>query len=406
MIAALTRFFRRLKGTNVSDFTYDKMTPELRAYLDHPSCPRSQWITEEGKHVQTKESKAEQANWEEEHEALKAKIASGEIDAYDRARRIWMCRDETQSGEPRVETSPSGKYRLVVTGHSTGKDTWNYTKARVYEGDRLIETVCRNYNNFPATWLEGHTNKDYLICGEDYQGQTVIELSTGKRVDYTPKGAEEGFGFCWMDHHPNPSGTLLAVEGCYWACPYETLIVDFANPMSPPYLILGRVDDGDHFGGWADDETCRFETEHEYVNLPGHYLHDKINDHLTHEESMEVEAECKRRGLDYDEEEYLVEREGATLWTKPSDIEILTNWLKESAPHWQDHNKGEVPDDFNDQLALLSIRCGGYEAVLGALSEEARPLYIHAAADSYRGLSARREGIPAEWLQALKGEGE
>lgn len=130
--------------------------------------------------------------------------------------------------------SPSGAYKLVVTPCETGKGHWNYTEGLVYRkgDDEPIERVCRNYSSFPFAWVENHVNGHaYLICGEDYQGQTVIELDTGKRRDELSEGTEDGHGFCWADYEYESSMGILTVAGCIWACPYEYRFFDFSNPM-------------------------------------------------------------------------------------------------------------------------------------------------------------------------------
>jgi len=142
--------------------------------------------------------------------------------------------DKNRDPEARKEeTSPSGRYRLVIDSYGTKKGCWNYSRGRVYEGDKLIEDVMRNYSQFPFAWMEDHPNgHSYLICGADYQGQTFIELDTGKRKDFLPEAAAEGHGFCWVSHEVLDDGVTLLVEGCIWAGPYEYRLYDVSNPMN------------------------------------------------------------------------------------------------------------------------------------------------------------------------------
>lgn len=131
--------------------------------------------------------------------------------------------------------SPSGKYTLTIQSFKTGKGTWNFTQGIVYKtGDKKpIATVKRNYSRFPHLFVEGHQNgHDYLICGEDYQGQTVIELDTGERRNNMSFGAHLGGGFCWSSYKFDTQSKLLVVCGCHWACPYEYRFFDFADPMN------------------------------------------------------------------------------------------------------------------------------------------------------------------------------
>lgn len=275
-----------------TDYRYPNMTKALQTYLDlRGQHPGYKYAENRGK--PTPESEAAVDAWRAEVETAKQALPEGEPQAYYQAHKVWLCRDETATGsEPKVKVSPSGKYRLVVTQHTTGKGTWNYSKGRVYAGEKLIAEVCRNYGSFPFAWVEGHPQGgDYLVGGEDYQGQTVIDLVTGNRVDHLPQSAAQGMGFCWASIHPNADGTLLAVCGCYWGGSYETIIVDFSTPMSPPWPILAR-DEEDAFDGWTSLDSCKIGTRREVVNLPGHPLYGKTEIDCTLEDLGEVERYC------------------------------------------------------------------------------------------------------------------
>lgn len=290
----------------MSDFVYENMTPELMAYLGHNDRPLYLYPrSEDGKTISgtpTPESQAAVDAWQAEHNALKAKCGEGEPHAYYQAHKVWLCREETQVEGSSVEhLSPSGKYRLVVTKHGTGPGTWDYSKGRVYAGDKLITTVCRNYGAFPFAWVEGHPKGSFLLAGEDYQGQTVIDLVAGERKDFLPKEAADGAGFCWAKYTPNSDGMLLAVEGCYWACPYEVRIVDFSDPMNPPWPILHRDEDNDTFGGWTGLVSCTMGMEFEVVDLPGHALDGKKQHELSPEDWADIDRVVAERNLTGDD---------------------------------------------------------------------------------------------------------
>lgn len=137
--------------------------------------------------------------------------------------------------------SPSRKYKLETSNYRTEEGRGDISLGKVYSSDNeLLFEVKRNYSAFPYCFIEGHPNgNDYMVCGEDYQGQTVLELNSGKRVDYLPKGKKEGVGFCWANVIPSQEKDVLAVEGCYWGSPYEQWFVDFSEPMKLPFLVLG-----------------------------------------------------------------------------------------------------------------------------------------------------------------------
>lgn len=168
-------------------------------------------------------------------EALEA-IPEEVKDAYwDLRKASYFVAENANTDARKEHLSPSGKYKLVVTPYATSPGSWSYSQGLVYAigSDAPIAEVQRNYGAFPYLFVEGHKNgHDYLVCGADYQGQTVIELDTGKRRDFLPEDAKKGFGFCWVQYRYEPSVAMLIVDGCIWAAPYEYRFYDFADPMS------------------------------------------------------------------------------------------------------------------------------------------------------------------------------
>ena len=147
--------------------------------------------------------------------------------------------------------SPDGTYKLIVTSYNTEEGCWNYSRGEVYRvaDGKLIADVKRNYSQFPFTWIMNHPNgHKYLVCGADYQGQTVIELDTKKRKNHLSEGAKKGFGFCWVQHRFDPISQILTVCGCVWACPYEYKFFDFSDPMGNGWPCIEIVED------WAEDD--------------------------------------------------------------------------------------------------------------------------------------------------------
>jgi hypothetical protein len=97
-------------------------------------------------------------------------------------------------------------------------------------GPGPLATVCRNFGLFPFAWVEGHA------------GTGRVRTSVDARRDHRPPEPARGTAFCWAAVHPSPDGTRLAVEGCVWACPYELVLYDFSDPMSPdPPRVLKNL---------------------------------------------------------------------------------------------------------------------------------------------------------------------
>lgn len=189
----------------------------------------------------------------------------------EKRRDVALAFAQMQGESPEVHVSPSGRYRLETATYTAGQQTGAFSLGCVYStaDGGMIAEVLRNFIRFPFSWCEGHpSGHDYLICGEDYQGQTVIELDTGNRVDFVPDAAERGFGFCWAAHFPSPDGKRLFVDGCYWAAPYELVLYDFTSPLELPYRELRRwpvckVE------GFQPDGSFRFEYAEEVRRSDG-----------------------------------------------------------------------------------------------------------------------------------------
>jgi hypothetical protein len=169
------------------------------------------------------------------------------VDAYFVPENLVAASEETH-------LSPSRRYRLVVQDFKTKPGAGDFSRGLVSAGDRQIAEVRRNYGIFHFGWAESHANgHDYLLCGEDYQGQTVIELDTGKRVDYIPQSAEKGIAFCCAAYYPAPDSRLVVVDGCYWARPYELVVSRFDDPMTLPWPQVERIDFTGEVVGWSDE---------------------------------------------------------------------------------------------------------------------------------------------------------
>lgn len=145
--------------------------------------------------------------------------------------------------------STSGKYEIEITSYKT--DGFGGTRAAIYqkEGDgwrQLPFDVMRNYGHFPFLFIEGHaTGHDLLVCGEDYQCSTVLELDTGRRRDFVPFEEVFGWGFCWGSYEYDAASQLLIVDGCIWACPWEYRFYDFSDPMEKGWPQLQVLENGE-----------------------------------------------------------------------------------------------------------------------------------------------------------------
>lgn len=178
---------------------------------------------------------------------------------------------------PKEYKSPSGRYTLRVSSYGTKPGSWDYTRGEVFAADgQKVADVKRNYSSFPFLFMEDHVDgHDYLVCGEDYQGQTFCQLDTGAVKPLIPDDAFEGFGFCWASYELMSDGRTLLVNGCYWACPYEFRLYDVSDPMNGwPLLEVEKEGEKNYHASFDDykaklvlDEEGRFVwTQGEWVN--------------------------------------------------------------------------------------------------------------------------------------------
>jgi hypothetical protein len=190
----------------------------------------------------------------------------------------------------KVDISPSGKFRIEINRYFTLPNSWQYSRGivtNIANNGQVVADIKRNYGQFWHTWLQHPNGNEYLLCGEDYQGYSVLNLNTGNYQAYFPEAGYKGSGFCWAAVYPSPDSLVLAVAGCYWACPYDLVLFDFRSPEVLPYPELERFDALDGFDGWKDNDTVVLIRE---VPI-------RKSDGVTYESLSEQE----QQGLDNDE---------------------------------------------------------------------------------------------------------
>ena len=158
-------------------------------------------------------------------------------------------------------SSPSGRYRLETWCYEQPDTRWAYSRGVVTEiaNGRVVADIKRNFGHFWHAWIRKADGREYLLCGEDYQGYSIIEPATGGNCVEFGNDGYEGRGFCWASVQPSPDGNVLVVEGCYWACPYELVFFDFTDPSVLPLPELFRVLDDNMPGEWVGNDEYRYK---------------------------------------------------------------------------------------------------------------------------------------------------
>lgn len=176
------------------------------------------------------------------------------------------------AGSSKVAVSSSGHYELEVLSYATRPTCWDYSRGivrRLSDG-KIIADIKRNYCHFWYTWVKHANGNEYFLCGEDYQGYSVVNLTEETCSTYFPDKGYKGAGFCWTAVYPSPDGLILAVDGCYWACPYEIVFFDFADPAKLPFPEIERFDGiTDPVIGWVDNDTFAYTVSYDVRKTDG-----------------------------------------------------------------------------------------------------------------------------------------
>lgn len=280
--------------------------------------------------------------------ALKA-LPVALTEAYSAYSKDRMYDPENANGSTE-HLSPSGRYKLVVTNFTTGPGTWNVTEGKVFrvDSDTPIASIRRNYSAFPYLFIEQHANgHDYLIGGENYQGQTIIELDTGVKRGLLPEEAKQGHGFCWGGYTYDPTTQLLLVDGCFWACPYEYRFYDFSDPVNKGWPQLELVPQDEETGDGcldADRKKPTFEQDGTIVWYQTKYgkpgdeddYEDEDDDGNKREQRIVATRTFKREGLKLTE---------ISFWVSDAEQEYRTQQAEACRKYeeWHDNYKKTDP---------------------------------------------------------------
>ncbi len=199
----------------------------------------------------------------------------------------------------KIAVSPSGHYELERCSYVTGPKSWNYSRGivRRVSDHKVIADVKRNFGHFWYAWVEHANGDEYLLCGEDYQGYSVINLTKETCQVFFPEGGYKGFGFCWTAVYPSPDGLVLAVDGCYWASPYEIVFFDFSDPGNLPLPEIERCQDvTDPVIGWVDNNRFAFTISYDVRKSDGTKYQDLLEEEqdLLDEDPLQVEEVTER----------------------------------------------------------------------------------------------------------------
>lgn len=283
--------------------------------------------------------------------AAQEKVPPDEWKQYLRhERRKFFTPQNAQHDKTKKFPSPSGRYVLETCPYKTSDGCWNYTRGSIrMDNGALLLNVYRNYSHFWHAWVEHANGREYLFCGEDYQGLTMIDLQQVEdhfrrvgggisddvdvpgRWDFLPNSAKQGFGWCTVDMYPSPDGTIIVAEGCFWGAPYDLRFYDFSEPEKGlPLPLIDSVDAEERIQGWVDNDTFVFTREIE--------------------DDDEEDRVVEELGLSDDEWDELYQKDPERL-----GYQLITyKWKREEVPLVQELR--EALDQHNEQWLDLSNR--------------------------------------------------
>lgn len=157
-------------------------------------------------------------------------------------------------------------------------------------GGRVVYTWDNINDDGEFYQLIPHANGNhYLVFREDLYGCSVLEVETGRTMHYIPEkswpldGRQGEEIFIWTNVAYDAATNLLAVSGCFWACPNGTLLLDFSDPLEeqdwevwldvqdvvdPDYEIYDDID-LERFG---EDGLLYFKTTSAEDGSPGSFV--------------------------------------------------------------------------------------------------------------------------------------
>lgn len=105
-----------------------------------------------------------------------------------------------------------------------------------------------------AQVIRHSSGREYFLFKEDLYGMSVLDIASGEIYHHIPAGEQHdkdyhcGESFIITDIHYDEASDLIALGGCFWACPYDVMVADFSDPMSydPRFTSVHLFTDPDY----------------------------------------------------------------------------------------------------------------------------------------------------------------
>ena len=175
-----------------------------------------------------------------------------------------------------TEELPDGFFvRFQSFNGEIGKFRLRMSESVLFDKDGRGRFFWRNLDDDGefASLIHHANGKHYLVFRFDLYGYGVLELESLQDIRYFPPQSfpadREDFKetFIWTGVNYDPHSNLLAVSGCYWACPYSVVVLDFSAPLTEQpverWLDVHGIIDPDYgiyddiaFDRWENGVLC------------------------------------------------------------------------------------------------------------------------------------------------------
>jgi len=224
-----------------------------------------------------------------------------------------------------VINSPSDKYKLEINRVSFKKRKREYvfSYVNVFGKDKIISRIHRNDSDFPHLFVETESG-DYLIYAEDVQSRTILDLNTGKYINYISEKASRELEFRWKKMVMSPNNKYLMVEGLVKHKPKDVMdyreirFYDVKNLNKLPYKEVGEriTFPFDSFISWEGDDKYVFSIREEYS---------KEKDMPIRDMSKEERSECLAKEGDHSIKKIFYRM---SLLEELNREEVFYEWIK------------------------------------------------------------------------------
>jgi len=160
-------------------------------------------------------------------------------------------------------TKEENGYSRTITSYEAYHSGYNlsYSHYKVFapDGSAAHEYICEYGSSFFCKPITHSNDREYLVYKENLYGYSVLDIKSKEAFRYIPAASwKGGETFIATGISYNPANDIVAVEGCYWACPAGVFLLEIKDPMKlfSRYLdvhsLLGDYDKYDDidFLGW------------------------------------------------------------------------------------------------------------------------------------------------------------